>query len=87
MEKMTGRAVFYQRSNSTPGRGPTHFRCSSQKGSALLQPGQLRGLYWSSWLLTLTVVQAGMEWVMNTLEPMTLSRPITVPPPKMDAPA
>ena len=30
---------------------------------------------------------AGMEWVMNTLEPMTLSRPMTVPPPRMEAPA
>ena len=33
------------------------------------------------------LVQGGMEWVMKTLEPMTLSRPITVPPPKIDAPA
>ena len=61
--------------------------CSSQKGSDLTQPEQVRGLNWSSWLLTLTVVQGGMEWVMNTLEPMTLSRPMTVPPPRMEAPA
>ena len=61
--------------------------CSSQKGSAFAQPEQPRGLNWSSWLLTLTVVQGGMEWVMNTLEPMTLSLPMTVPPPRMEAPA
>ena len=70
---------------------PNFYFCPSQKGSGLVQalqlPSQPRGLNESSWLLTLTVVQGGMEWVMNTLEPMTLSRPITVPPPKMDAPA
>ena len=67
-----------------------HF-CASQKGSGLLHswqfPLQFLGLNCSSWLLTLTVVQAGMEWVMNTLDPMTESRPMTVPPPRMEAPA
>jgi hypothetical protein len=37
--------------------------------------------------LTLTVVQGGIEWVMKTLEPITQSRPITVLPPRIEAPA
>ena len=43
--------------------------------------------YLISWLLMLTVVQGGIEWVMNTLEPITQSRPITVLPPRIEAPA
>ena len=59
------------------------FFSSGQNG-----PGQLaRWRICSSWLLTLTVVQGGMEWVIKTLEPMTQSRPMTVSPPRMEAPA
>ena len=68
-----------------PSTAEIHFSffSSGQNG-----PGQLaRWRICSSWLLTLTVVQGGMEWVMKTLEPMTQSRPMTVSPPRMEAPA
>lgn len=53
--------------------------------SHFLQP--VRSRICSSKFLVLTVVQGGMDLVINTLEPMTQFLPITVSPPKTDAPA
>ena len=40
----------------------------------------------SSWFFTLTRVPAGADFVINTFPPMTDSAPMTVSPPRMDAP-
>ena len=58
---------------------------SFQFSQGVGQVAQLRCLNCSSWLLMDTVVASGMEWVMKALAPMTLSRPMTVSPPRMEA--
>jgi len=43
-------------------------------------------LYWSSGFLPLTRVWAGTDWVMNTLLAITAPSPMTVSPPRIEAP-
>ena len=53
-----------------------------------LQPAQSeRDFICSSWFLMLTVVHGAIDLVIKALEPMTESLPMTVSPPRTDAPA
>lgn len=59
---------------------------SSQNASLPWFSGR-RDLNWSCWFWMVTVVPGATELVIKALEPITAPLPITVLPPRMEAPA
>ncbi len=70
---------------SAGGDFPARFPFFQIWPSARGQLSQFLDFICSSWLFITTVVQGGMDLVIKALAPMTLLRPMTVLPPRMEA--